>query len=138
MKTLITIISLILLIGLISIPIFLFIAIKKSPRLRFKFLLYLIVSSVLTVGIMFTFAWWAYYSDQLLMSHYGYNFDAMNDIERYGNIATENLEKVKQLEFSHFGIGWPLKAIMTYIFYSPYLIIVYFIGQLIIKMNKKF
>ena len=136
METLTTIVSLILLVGLISTPVILFVGIKKWYRLKFDFLTYFVSGLILTAGIMLTFAWWADYSDHLLMSHYGYDFDAMNDIERYQNIESENLEKVKQLEIGYFGIGWPLKAIMSFAFYSPYLLIVYLVGQLIRRMKK--
>jgi len=100
-------------------------------------LTYLILGLVITAGITLTFAWWADYSDQLLLSHYGYDLDAMNDSERYGYVKSEDLEKVKQIEIGYFGIGWPLKAIMTYVFYSPYLLIVYLTGIIIRKMKQK-
>ena len=80
-----------------------------------------------TASITLTFAWWADTSDQMLLEHYGYNFDAMNHTERFGKVSPDNMERVKSLEISIMGIGWPLKAIMTYVFYSPYLLIVYFI-----------
>ena len=141
METLTVIISITLLIGLISTPILLFYGVKKWSPIKFDFLTYLILGIIITAGITLTFAWWADYSDQLLMSHYGYDFDAMNDTERFGKVQVENLEKVKQLEIGYFGIGWSLKAIMTYIFYLPYLLIVYLIGQLIrrrkLKRNNK-
>tara|TARA_R110001592_G_scaffold106518_1_gene298983 strand:- start:1277 stop:1537 length:261 start_codon:yes stop_codon:yes gene_type:complete len=86
---------------------------------------------------MWTFVWWVDYSDRLLMSHYGYDFDAMNDNRRFVNVEPENFEKVKQLEIGYFGIGWPLKAIMTFVFYSPYLLIVYLVGQLIRRTKRK-
>ena len=137
MEILTIIISIALLIGLISTPILLFYGVKKWSLIKFDFLTYLILGIIITAGITWTFAWWADYSDQLLMSHYGYDFDAMNDTERFGKVQNENLEKVKQLEIGYFGIGWPLKAIMTYIFYAPYLLIVYLIGQFIRKVKRK-
>ena len=137
MEDLTTIISIALLIGLILTPILLFYGIKKWNPFKFDFLTYLILGIIITAGITWTFAWWADYSDQVLMSHYGYYFDAMNDTERFGNVQSENLEKVKQLEIGYFGIGWPLKAIMSYVFYCPYLLIVYFIGQFIRRMRLK-
>ena len=138
MEVLFTIISTALLIGLISTPILLFYGVKKWSLPKFNFLTYLILGVIITAEITLVFAWWADYSDQLLMSHYGYYFDAINDIERFEKIQDDNLEKVKQLEIGYFGIGWPLKAIMAYIFYSTYLLIVYLIGKLIIriKFNK--
>ena len=132
-----TIISFILLFGLILTPILLFYGVKKWNPFKFDFLTYLILGIITTAGITWTFAWWADYSDQVLMSHYGYDFDAMNDTERFASVQSENLEKAKQLEIGYFGIGWPLKAIMTYVFYSPYLLIVYLIGQFITRMKLK-
>jgi hypothetical protein len=134
METLTFIISITLLLGLILSPILLYLKLKKF---KFSFLTYLILGLAITAGITLTFAWWADYSDQLLLSHYGYDLDAMNDSERYGNVKREDLEKVKQIEIGYFGIGWPLKAIMTYVFYSPYLLIVYLIGITIRKMKQK-
>ena len=134
METLTFVISIILLIGLILSPILLFIKLRKS---KLNFLTYLILGLVITSGITLTFAWWADYSDKLLLNHYGYDLDAMNYSERYGNVKSENLEKVKQIEISYFGIGWPLKAIMTYVFYSPYLLIIYLIGIAFRKMKQK-
>ncbi|WP_340114195.1 hypothetical protein [Maribellus mangrovi] len=137
METLTSVISFILLLGLIAVPIILFIAIKKWYRLKFDFIAYLALGLILTAGIMWTFAWWADYSDQFLMRHYGYDLNAMNDTERFANVESENLEKVKQLEIGYLGVGWPLKAIMSFVFYSPYLLIVFGIGQLIRRMKRK-
>ena len=139
METLAIIISIVLLLGLISTPILLFVGIKKWNRLRFDFITFLILGIIITAGITLIFAWWTDYSDQLLMSHYGYNFEAMYGIERFGEVAEENIERVKQLEIGYYGIGWPVKAYMSYFFYSPYLLIVYLVGQLIrrMKLNSK-
>jgi hypothetical protein len=62
------------------------------------------------------------------MGHYRYSFDAITHTEGFENITTENPERVKQLEIEYFGIGWPLKAIMMFVLYLPYLPIVYLIG----------
>lgn len=136
METLTTTISIILLLGLISVPILLFVGLKKWKRLRFNFLTYLTIGLILTAGVTLIFAWWSDYSDQLLMSHYGYDFDAMNETDRFEKVGNENLEKVKQLEIGYFGIGWPLQAIMTFVFYLPYLLIVYLVGHLITKAKR--
>jgi hypothetical protein len=129
MELLIRIISFVLLIGLVGTPILLFVRIQKVGRLKFKFLIYLVLGLIFTAGITLTFAWWADTSNRLLLNYYGYDFDAMDDADRFAKVSDENLERVKTLEISFFGIGWPLKAIMTYMFYSPYLLIVYTIGQ---------
>ncbi|KYG81334.1 hypothetical protein AWW67_08245 [Roseivirga seohaensis] len=132
-----TIISSILLIALIIVPILLFVGIRKWISLKFDFWTYLIFGLIITAGIMWTFVWWGDYSNRLLMSHYGYDFDAMNDNRRFVNVEPENFERVKQLEIGYFGVGWPLKAIMTFVFYSPYLLIVYLVGQLIGRTKRK-
>ena len=67
----------------------------------------------------------------MLLAHYGYNIGAMNETERYGQVAAENLERVRSLETSVMGIGWTLKAMMGYIVYIPYLLIVYFVSKAI-------
>lgn len=137
METLTTIISFILLFGLISVPIILFVGLQKWNHNRYKFLTYLIVGLILTAGITFTFAWWSDYSDQLLMTNYGYDFDAMNETDRFEKVDSGNLERVRQLEIGYFGVGWPLKAIMAFVYYSPYLLIVYIVGHMITKAKRK-
>lgn len=97
----------------------------------------MIVGLILTAGITFTFAWWSDYSDQFLMTNYGYDFDAMNETDRFEKVDSGNLERVRQLEMGYFGVGWPLKAIMAFVFYSPYLLIVYMVGHLITKAKRK-
>ena len=131
MEILTTVVSLILLLGLILFPIILFIGIERWNKLKFEFLTYLTIGLIIAAGIVGTSAWWADFSDQLLMRYYGYDFNAMNEIERFSRVADENKERVKQLEISYFGIGWPLKAAIGFVSYSPYLLIVYLVGLLV-------
>jgi hypothetical protein len=92
---------------------------------------------IITATITLIFAWWTDISNEILLSHYGYDLDAMNDIERFTNVTEENMKRVKTLEISIMGIGWPLKAIMTYVFYSPFLLLVYLITYLFKKYKKE-
>lgn len=130
------IISLMLILGLFLVPIIIYILIKKINFKKFDFLRYLIFGTIITAAIMWTFAWWADYSDQLLLSNYGYDFDAMNNSDRFVKVKSENLERVKQLEIGYFGIGWPLQAILAFVLYFPYLLIVYLIGQVISRKKR--
>ena len=132
METIITIISFTLLIGLLLSP-FLIVWRLNKKNIRYKFISYLTIGILTTVTISLTFGWWTYTSNQMLLEHYGYNFEAMNDIERFGNVTPENMYRVKSLELSIMGIGWPLKVIMTYFFYFPYLLIVYLVTYLFKK-----
>jgi hypothetical protein len=140
METLTTTLSIILLLGLILVPILLFAAINKWYRLKFEFLTYLILGLITTAAITWVFAWWADYSNIILLKHYNgyvYNPDSGGYQVNYENVLPEDIQRVKTLEICIMGIGWPLKAIMTFVFYSPYLLIIYFIGQLIRRMKRK-
>lgn len=134
MEILTSIISFIGLGGLITSPFLIQYGLNKR-NVKYTFLAYLTLGILITTSITLTFAWLADISNQILLSHYGYDFDAWNDTERFANVTEENMERVKSLESSMMGIGWPLKAILTYIFYSPYLLLVYLITY-IVKRNK--
>ncbi len=133
MEILITIVSIIIFIFLVSAPIFLLIGLKKCNLFKFNLLNYFVFGVIISAFLIFIFSWWANFSDQILLSQYGYNFDTMNEAERFKEVASENMERTKQLEIDYFGIGWPLKAIMAFAFYIPYLLIVYLIGVFIRK-----
>lgn len=140
MEVLTTIISFLLLLGLISVPILLFVGMTKWYRLKFHFLTYLVSGLIITAGIMSILAWWTDYSNILLLKHYNgyiYNPDSGGYQIEYDSVLPENLDRVKSLEISVMGIGWPLKAIMSFVFYSPYLLIVYGVGQLIRRRKKR-
>ena len=134
METIITISNLLILGLIIFAPIFILIILKK---LRTKWILisYSLISLFMLGVIMLLFAWWSDESDLILLKHYGYNIDGMNETEFYGNVSPENMQKVKSLETSIMGIGWPLKAIFGYVTFIPYLIIVY-LGNILINRLK--
>ena len=136
MEILINSITVLLFVGLITCPIVLLRLIRNS-NLKFKFITYLTLSLILTAFITFIFAWWAYTSDLILLKHYGYDIDGMNEIEFYVKVSPGNMDEVKRLETSIMGIGWPLKAILTFVFYSPFLLIVYFLSNLFYKKKPQ-
>lgn len=61
----------------------------------------------------------------------------MNDTAPLENVKAENMDRVKSLETTIMGIGWPLKGIMTYVFYSPFLLIAYLIVYMLKRNIKK-
>ena len=136
MEFLVTAISLTLLVGLLISPILLLRFINRT-NIKYKFISYLTIGVFLTALLTIVFAWWAYTSDLLLLKNYGYNIDGMNETEFYGNVLPEKMDKVKSLEKSIMGIGWPLKAIMTFVFYSPYLLIIYGMTYVIGRKRRK-
>jgi amino acid transporter len=137
MEKLITLVSFSLFVGILLCPILLLRKIRTT-KIRYKFLTYLTIGLFLNAVIVLVFAWWSYTSDVMLLEHYGYNIDGMNEAEFYGNVIPENMDKVKSIQRSIMGIGWPLKAIFAFVFCSPWIIIVYFVFYLTdkIKLNK--
>ena len=137
MEKLITLVSFSLFVGILLCPILLLRKIKTT-KIRYKFLTYLTIGLFLNAVIVFVFAWWNYTSDIILIEHYGYNIDGMNEAEFYGNVIPENMDKVKSIQRSIMGIGWPLKAIFAFVFCSPWIIVVIFVFYLTdkIKLNK--
>lgn len=137
MEKLITLVSFSLFVGILLCPILLLRKIKTT-KIRYKFLAYLTIGLFLNAVIVLVFAWWSYTSDLMLLEHYGYDIDGMNETEFYGNVIPENMDKVKSIQRSITGIGWPLKAIFAFVFCSPWIIVVYFVFYLTdkIKLNK--
>jgi len=78
MEFLVTAITLILLAGLLISPILLLRFINRT-NIKYKFVSYLTIGVFLTSLITIVFAWWAYTSDLLLLKHYGYDIDGMNE-----------------------------------------------------------
>lgn len=136
MSFLVTAITVTLLGGLLISPLLLLRFINRT-NIQYKFITYLTLGVVMTLIIAFVFAWWTYTSDLILLKYYDYDIDGMNETEFYGKVLPENMDKVKSLETSIMGIGWPLKAIMTFLFYSPYLLIVFGVTHLIGRRPKK-
>ncbi len=132
MEIIITIVSLVLLVGLVLCPIFILKRISEA-KFKYKFIPYLAIAIISTALITLTFAWWSYTSDRFLLAHYNYNIEGMNETEFYGKVSPENMERVKSLEKSIMGIGWQIKAIMTFEFYSPYLVVIYLVNYFIRK-----
>lgn len=125
MEDLNTAIKFTFLIILVISPIILLNKLYKRD-LKMLFISYLITSIAITFSLVLIMAWWSYFSIDLLLSHYGYDYNLLTETERLKNVTTENLDRVKTLKASKMGIGWPLKAILFYVFYSPYLLIAYF------------
>jgi len=135
METIITTISFTLVAVLVGSPILIKWELDKQ-NLGKQFKSYLTIAIAFTALTIIVFAWWSDFSDRMLLIHYGYNLDGMNEGELYQQVCLENRERVKTLEKSLTGIGWPLKAAMSYILYIPYLLLAYFLGPGI-RFSKK-
>ena len=136
METLITISNFLILGLIIFTPILILIILKRLKTKRTVIIYSLIGLFVLGV-LMLIFAWWSHESDLILLKHFGYNIDGMSETEFFGNVLPENMDKVKRLETSVMGIGWPVKAIFGFVMTIPYLIFVYFGKVLIYRIMTK-
>ena len=130
METLITI-SNFLILGLIILAPILILIILKRLKTKRTVIIYSLIGLFVLGVLMLIFAWWSYESDLILLKHFGYNIDGMSETEFFGNVLPENMDKVKRLETSVMGIGWPVKAIFGFVMTIPYLIFVYF-GKVLI------
>ena len=90
-----------------------------------NFILLIGVGLVVTFMLVALIGWWAYFSNGILMSYYGYDFEAMNAIDRFKNVTSDNLEAIKLLEANLLGVGWPLKVILSYLFIVPIITLEY-------------
>lgn len=130
-------ISNILIIGLILVLPILLLRILNKQRIRRKLIYYFLIGILLLGLIICISAWWNHKADLMLLKHYGYNIDGMNETEFYGNVLSENMQKVKNIETSVMGIGWPLKAIFGIIMITPYLGIIYILNWFTERIRKK-
>ena len=124
MEVLIQLLSFTLLISILIFPV-LFLKKLYKRKTKNTVLLYFIICPIITFILVFSLAWWSYFSKNLLLSYYRYDFNDLDSIARLQNVAPENLDRVKKLRVSTMGIGWPSKAFMIYPFFFVYLVIVY-------------
>lgn len=133
MEIIITTISLLIFIALVISPIIILKLVNKSNN-KFKFITYLTIGLIVIAIISLIFGWWNDKSNIILLEHYnGYNInpDSNSGQVYYDAVLPENIDRVKELERSYMGIGWPLKSIFLFVLSSPYLLIVHFVIKLI-------
>lgn len=135
MELTITVINLVILGLILSLPVLTIIRLRKcnARKVAIKYFLIGVLLMALLISI---FAAWGDFSNLILLNHYGYSVDGMN----YENVLSENRERVDSLVTSLMGIGWPLKAMFGFVMAISYLIFVYFgkmlIDRIMIKKNK--
>jgi hypothetical protein len=108
---------------------------------RFKFLIFLVVGLIIIIIIAlfsFIFVWWLDTAKTILLNHYNayiFNPDSNGYGVRYAKVLSQDIERVKNLETSLMGIGWPLKSIFMFVFLSP-LPIVFYVFNFFKNQNK--
>ncbi len=116
-------------------PVLLLVHLKKHKKSN-GFIFYFIIGLVLLTLLITAFAWWSYKSDLILLKHYGYDINSVNHVELYQNVSPKNMERVKSLERSLTGIGWPLKVFFSFIYIVPYLFLVYYVNIALHKLKR--
>lgn len=90
------------------------------------FINYMLAGSLIMVGLITITSWWTDFSVQGQLAELGFNADELHPKLKYSRVKAEDLEKVKSLEKSSLGIGWPVKAIIGFVALGiPYLFTVY-------------
>ena len=138
METIVNSVNILLLLVLISSPFIILRFVNKS-NIKFKFISYFTIGLIAIAMIILIFAWWSETSSIILLKHYnGYVFnpDSNSYQVSYEKVLSENIERVKTLERGIMGIGWPLKAIFMFVFFTPLIVIVYSFNKVIDEIKK--
>lgn len=139
MEIIVKTLNILLLLVLFLSPIFILRFVNKS-NFDINFISYFVIGLIVTAIISFIFAWWSNTSNIILLKQYGgyvFNPDSNSYQVSYEKVSSQNIDKVKSLEMSIMGIGWPLKAIFMFVSFSPILFLVYFINSLVHKIRNK-
>lgn len=137
MEILFKTISVVLIIFLISFPILLFRRLKKIKQTGKQFLTYLLIGSSLSTVVIIIFSWWGNYSTYLLLEYYGFNLDALSIEGQIENVKAEHIDYVNRLFDSLSSVGWPLTAMFSSVFYFPYFLSVYYVGNVVQKEKRR-
>lgn len=81
MSVLTTIVSIILLCGLIILPVIILYELNKR-NIKYRFIVYLVLGLLTTSVFMLIFSWWSVTSNKILLSYYGYDFEGLKEIDR--------------------------------------------------------
>lgn len=135
MEIFIRVIDFLFFIIIIAIPFLVFIMLRKLNG-RKQTIYYFLTGIILSSFLVYFFAWWVDTSNIILLKYYGYNLQGINTPESYENVLPQNIQKVKNIEKSVMGIGWTLKAMLGFIMYISYLLVI-FIGRIIWKKRLR-
>lgn len=99
---------------------------KYSKKISKYYITFLLASITLTFILSTLSTYWSEdISDQLMYKLYSFDDYGMSNEERFINVNLENRETIEEIYNGSFGIGWPLKLIMSFIiFMIPYNIVV--------------
>ena len=116
MEVIIFLISILLGFGIIITPILFLRSSMQFDGVKGYFIFNIINVSILSI-LAVVQAWWADAAIDALLYYYGMEEAISLNLE---NVAPENIERVKELYNSQFGVGWPVKAFFAIVFCLPY------------------
>ena len=137
LEFLITISYMILLLSFLAFPIFI---LRKMKELKIKFIKIKFTFYVLIICLSLSVicAFWKDYSSEILLKSYNayvLNPDSGTEQVEYENVKSENIQRVKQLEHTIMGIGWPLRAIFIFVLsILPVFLLTYLTNEIIETM----
>lgn len=125
-----------MILGTFAVPFAVLSFLKK--REKHLFLNYLIWGSILLLFMMVLTGWWTDFSLLQQLELLGYQADEFTPSGKYAKVAEANLERVKALEKSGLGLGWPAKVGIGFVALGiPYLFTVYLFRFALYSLNAK-
>ena len=133
----ITLSYIILLLSFVALPTIILRKMKEAKtkfiEVKFMFYVFFICFSLSTLC-----AFWKDYSSEILLRSYNayeLNPDSGTEQVEYENVKLENVQRVKQLEHTIMGIGWPLRAMFIFVFsILPVLLLTFLMNEIIEKV----
>lgn len=107
---------------LVLLPIIFFLFLRDIKK--FKFLFYLFLTLTFGIVFLFLFAKHSNRQNEILLKQCGGDVENLWSMD-YSQVLPENIEKVKSLQISLSGLGWPMKAMMVSPFYLIYTVLIY-------------
>ena len=137
MQFLFSVISLAIFISILYTPFLLFRVIYFSQKIESKFTTYFILAIIITFTLCMTWGWWeSDFTYYYFLNHYGYDFNTECEEDAFNNVLQENKQFVKDLINSEMGIGWPLRVVLSYAFFPPFLLLFYIIKAVRVERKK--
>ncbi len=137
MVTIIDTISFIVIIFMFSFPFLLKWYLSKKNKLNF--FKYASIGLLSATIICLLTTWWVdEESKNLTLKFYGFQEnDAFDFGDALKSVRQEYKKEAEEIYNSMFGIGWPLKAIFMYLYYSIYMLVAYPISKGLKKVYNK-
>ncbi|HEC00775.1 MAG TPA: hypothetical protein ENI91_03705 [Sphingomonadales bacterium] len=109
-----------LFVGMIFATPFLVLAYRNRANKNTGIIFINIISLPIIFAIVLISAYWPEFFGNIRLSSMGFDFYGMTDFERTLGVSPELKAEANSLYWSNMGIGWPLKALIAFVFFVPY------------------